>query len=66
MTQYGFPTPRHGAGAEWLRTAKARRQASLRRVHGQRAQVYKRTVADWQKEGLIIRGSELKERYQKR
>jgi hypothetical protein len=44
------------------RAAKARRQALLHRVQAQRAEVYKRTVADWMKEGLIIRASELKER----
>jgi hypothetical protein len=46
------------------REAKAKRQAILERVRGQRAQAYKRTVAEWIEIGAIIRGSEFKERYQ--
>jgi hypothetical protein len=43
--------------------AKAKRRAVLERVRTQRAQVHKRTVAEWQQVGAIIRGSELKRRY---
>jgi hypothetical protein len=46
------------------REAKAKRQAVLARVRGQRAQAYKKTVTEWIEMGAIIRGSELKERYQ--
>jgi hypothetical protein len=35
----------------------------LQRVRAQRAQAYKKTVADWVQAGAIIRGSELKKRY---
>jgi hypothetical protein len=48
------------------RAAKAERRAVLERVTAQRAQTYKKTVAEWVQEGAIIRGSELKERYQTR
>jgi hypothetical protein len=48
------------------REAKAKRQAVLQRVRAQRAQTYKRTVSEWIEVGAIVRGSELKERYQKR
>jgi hypothetical protein len=62
MTAYrAFSTPQATVSAA-VQAAKARRQAVLRRVRTQRAALHKRTVADWQKEGLIIRASELKER----
>jgi hypothetical protein len=39
----------------------------LERVSAQRAYTYtqKRTLADWTKEGMIIRASELKGRYER-
>ncbi len=46
--------------------AKAKRQAVLARVRKQRAAAYKRTVADWMDEGLLMPASELKERYCKK
>ena len=45
--------------------AKARRQAVLQRVRTQRAAAAKKTAAEWMQEGVIIRASELKERYQR-
>ena len=59
MTQYGFPKPqvRQSAG---VREAKARRQAVLQRVRRQRAAAYKRSVADWMAEGLLMRGDTYK------
>jgi hypothetical protein len=53
-----------GAAVTAARAAKAQRQAVLQHVSAQRAAAYKRTVADWMNEGLFIRTSELKERYQ--
>jgi hypothetical protein len=47
------------------REAKAKRQAVLGRIRAQRAQTYKKTVVQWIESGAIIRGSELKERYQR-
>jgi hypothetical protein len=49
---------------EAARAAKAKRQAVLERVRKQRAQTYKRTVAEWMDEGVLIPASELKKRYQ--
>jgi hypothetical protein len=46
------------------RAAKAERQAVLERVRRQRAQAYKKSVNEWVQAGAIIRGSELKKRYQ--
>jgi hypothetical protein len=46
------------------RAARAERRAVLERVRAHRAQAYKKTVAEWVQAGAIIRGSELKERYQ--
>ncbi len=48
------------------RVAKAERRAVLERIRTQRAQSYKKTVSEWIEVGAIIRGSELKERYQNR
>ncbi len=55
MTQYRFPKPQiqQTVGA---REAKARRQAVLQRVRAQRAVAYKRSIADWMEEGLLMRG----------
>jgi hypothetical protein len=64
MTMY--PTTRgiQSALPTAAREAKARRQAVLHRVRAQRAQRYKKTVSEWIVTGAIIRGSELKERYE--
>ena len=48
------------------KAAKAERQAVLQRVRAQRAQASKKSVAEWMKTGGIIRGIDLKERYQNR
>ncbi len=61
MTAYGFPRPQLQKSVQ---EAKAKRQAVLQRVRAQRAQAYKRTAAEWMEEGVIIRASELKKRYQ--
>ncbi len=61
MTAYRyFSTPQRATSAQ---DAKARRQAVLARVRKQRAQAYKRTVAEWMQGDVIIRASELKERH---
>jgi hypothetical protein len=44
-------------------TAKAKRQALMRNVRARRAQRYKRAVADWVQDGLLIWGSTFKDRY---
>ncbi len=64
MTAYRFfsAPPDQSASA---REAKTRRQAVLQRVRTQRAAAVKKTVAAWMQEGVIIRASELKERYQR-
>ena len=59
MTQYGFPKPKVQQSAG-VREAKARRQAVLQRVRRQRAVAYKRSVADWMAEGLLMRGDTYK------
>ena len=59
MTQYGFPKPPRQQNAG-VQEAKARRQAVLRRVRRQRAAAYKRSVADWMAEGLLMRGDTYK------
>ncbi len=62
MTAYGFPSPQ---APKSVQEAKARRQAVLQRVRAQRAAAAKKTAAAWMGEGVIIRASELKERYQR-
>ena len=66
MTMYPRTQASQSALPAAAREAKAKRQAVLGRVRAQRAQAYKKTVAEWIEVGAIIRGSELKERYQKR
>ncbi len=62
MTAYNrYPTLAQQATS--AREAKAKRQAVLDRVRKQRAQVAKRTVAEWMEDGVIIRASALKKRY---
>ena len=63
MTAYGRTTTPASISAA-ARAAKAERRAVLERVRAQRAQAYKRTVAEWTEIGAIIRGSDLKKRYQ--
>lgn len=64
MTEYRTSTTTCSPISAAARVAKAKRQAVLQRVRAQRARVYKRTVADWEAVGAIMRGSELKEKYQ--
>ncbi len=64
MTQYVATPVASSSYAERVQEAKARRQAVLERVRKQWAQAYKRTVADWMNEGLLMPASKLKERYQ--
>jgi hypothetical protein len=64
MTAYRTSDTSGAAVTAAARAAKAQRQAVLQHVRAQRAAAYKRTVADWMNEGLFIRTSELKERYQ--
>jgi hypothetical protein len=63
MTMYTTTRSSQSPLSAAAREAKARRQAVLRRVRTQRAQSYKKTVAEWIEDGVIIRGSELKEQY---
>jgi hypothetical protein len=63
MTAYGRTTTPAAISAA-ARAAKAERRAVLERVKAQRAQAYKKTVAEWIELGAVILGSELKERYQ--
>ena len=62
MTAYGRTTTPASISTA-ARAAKAERRAVLERVRAQRAQAYKRTVAEWVEIGAIVRGSTLKERY---
>lgn len=66
MTDYRLPQSYSSAISFAAREAKAKRQAILQRVRAQRAARCKRTVAEWIQEGVIIRGSQLKERYQQK
>jgi hypothetical protein len=66
MADYAVSFPEKQLYMKHLQEAKARRQAVLQRVRKQRAQVAKRTVAGWMQDGVVIRASELKERYQSR
>jgi hypothetical protein len=63
MTAYRTSTTTYSRISAAARAAKARRQAVLQRVKAQRVQTYKRTVADWMKDGLVLRGSDLRNRY---
>jgi hypothetical protein len=64
MTYYPTSKQSQSPISAAAQAAKAKRQAVLERVRAQRAHVHKRTVAEWTEAGVIIRGSELKERYQ--
>jgi len=66
MTQYTHTAVHPSSLSARAQEAKAKRQVVLRRVRAQRAQTYKRSVTDWMQEGVIIRASELKERYQQK
>ena len=46
-----------------IRRLPGERQAVLRRVQAQRAMAHRRTVADWQRDRLVITGSELRAKY---
>lgn len=48
---------------EAARETKAKRQTVLARVRKQRAQASKRTAQEWIEEGVIIRASELRDKY---
>jgi hypothetical protein len=63
MTAYRFSTTTQPQRATAAQEAKAKRQAVLQRVRKQRVQAYKRTVAEGMEEGVLVRASELKERY---
>ncbi len=66
MTQYPLQNNQRGTLlTQRVQEAKTRRQAVLQRVRTQRAAAVKKTVAAWMQEGVIIRASELKERYQR-
>ena len=66
MTQYPLHNTQRGTLlTQRVQEAKARRQAVLQRVRAQRAAAAKKTAAAWMQEGVIIRASELKERYQR-
>jgi hypothetical protein len=65
MTEYHIPNTAPSPITAAARVAKAKRRAVLERVRAQRAQTYKKTVTEWVQAGAIIRGSALKERYQK-
>ena len=62
MTAYTKIQPPHTV-THAAQAAKAKRQAVLDRVRKQRAQAQKRTVQEWIQAGVLIRASELKERY---
>lgn len=62
MTAYRFFTTTDPSQS--AQQAKARRQAVLDRVRRQRVAAAKKTVAEYMREGSIIRASELKERYE--
>ena len=47
------------------RAAKAERRSVLERVRAQRAQTQKKTVQEWLHAGAIMRGSDLKKRYER-
>ena len=66
MTQYPLQKNQHDASlSERVREVKAKRQEVLQRVRTQRAAAAKKTAAAWMRERVIIRASELKERYQR-
>jgi hypothetical protein len=64
MTAYGRTTTPPASISVAAQAAKAERRAVLERVRAQRTQAAKRTVAVWIELGTVIRGSELKERYE--
>jgi hypothetical protein len=64
MTHYPTSNQSPPALSAAAHAAKAKRRAVLERVRAQRAQVHKRTIAEWVQVGAIIRGTELKKRYQ--
>jgi hypothetical protein len=66
MTYYPTSRQSYSPISAAAQAARAERRAVLERVRAQRAQRYKRTTAEWIQAGAIIRGSELKERYQTR
>ena len=65
MTAYRTTSTTYSPITAATQAAKAKRQAVLERVRAHRAQTYKKTVAEWVQAGAIIRGSTLKERYQR-
>ena len=66
MTQYPLQNNQRGSLlTQRVQEAKARRQGILQRVRTERAAAAKKTVTAWMQEGVIIRASELKERYQR-
>jgi hypothetical protein len=66
MTHYRTSNQTLSSISAAARVAKAERQAVLERVRVQRAQASKKSVAEWMKTGGIIRGTDLKERYENR
>jgi hypothetical protein len=66
MTYYPTSKQAQSPISAAARAAKAERQAVLQRVRAQRAQVYKKRVSEWIAGGAIMRGSELKERYERK
>jgi hypothetical protein len=66
MTMYPTTRRTQSTISATARAAKAKRQAVLERVRAQRAQSYKKTASEWIEVGAIIRGSELKERYERK
>jgi hypothetical protein len=64
MTEYRTSTTTYSLVTIAARAAKTRRQAVLRRVRAQRAAACKkRSVAHLMQEGLLLKGSQLRDKY---
>jgi hypothetical protein len=66
MTHYLTSKPSQSSISAAAREAKAKRRAVVERVRAQRVKAHKRTVAEWIQAGAIIRGSDLKEQYERK